>query len=264
MRWFDSNPYGINPSARQEFAWDVHQFGRQLFASNYARGGFAATAFAPTPGEAFKSVFRRTHKYGSPAHLSNLKIMQKNFADPQAGDIGQIISKVNARNAADATKVQKAGGFVKGAIGKALPVGFLALPAFTTPGTAKEKGRAVVGGAAGYLGWEAGSKLGMAAGAAIGSAVPGVGNVLGAAVGYLVGGFAGAIGADEGTQALTRVPDRLIQRERDRRKLDWVGDQTAFMTQSAATMRQQSLLAMNRGLMNARSALGRESIMMHQ
>lgn len=263
MKWFDSNPYGANPSMRQEFAYDVHQWGRQNFASNFSRGGFATTAFAPTPGEAFKSVFRGKSKFGSQQNISNMDRMAS--LDPDL--LNQPAYKEQYQKAINGPKRVELLGKAKGmtsVMGKALPVGFLALPAFMTPGGAKEKGRAVFGGAASYLGWAAGSKLGMATGAALGSVIPGFGTAIGAGVGYLVGGMAGAIGVDEGVQALSRIPDRMVQRERDRRALNWVGDQSAFQTQSASTMRQQSLMAMSRGMMNARSALGREGMMMHQ
>jgi len=152
----------------------------------------------------------------------------------------------------------------KSMLGFGIGAAFTALPAFTTPGGIPEKAKAVGGGLAGVAGWELGSKAGMALGAAMGSVVPGLGTAIGAAVGYIGGGILGAVGAEQAFNALADIPDNMVKSVRDKRKLNWVGDQTAFMTQSAHTMRQQSLQAMNRGMTTARSMLGREGAMIHQ
>jgi hypothetical protein len=264
-RWSDNPNYNYLKNKRLEFAADVNTFGKQYFASNFSRGGFAATAFAATPGEAFRSAFRNNVEYGGDIHLARMKAMAQ--ADPsllESNAWKNQFRKVYGANRYGQRGFSKAASGFSGVLGKALPIGFFALPAFTTPGGLEEKARATLGGAASYIGWELGSKFGMGTGAAIGSIIPGFGTAIGAGVGYIVGGFAGAIGFDEGTQALTRIPDAMVKRERERRRLDWVGSKNAFQTQSAATMRQQSMLAMSRGLMNARSALGREAVMMHR
>jgi hypothetical protein len=257
MNWFDTNPYGANPSWRQGAAWKAHTFGRQQFASSFARQGFASTVFAPTPKEAFLSPFRKTHKYGSPEHISGLKRIAAAY--PENSGVMESLKKASA-SAGAGTKT----GLLSRVAGAGLMTAFIAMPAFTTPGSPKEKARAVAGGAAGFAGWEIGSKVGMGAGAAIGSLIPVVGTAIGAGVGYLAGGLLGAIGADEGFRSLSRIPDRMVERERSRRGLNWVNNQTAFMTQGAHTMRQQSLQAMNRGLMNSRSILGREGVMLQK
>jgi hypothetical protein len=61
--------------------------------------------------------------------------------------------------------------------------------------------------------------------------------------------------------------NRLVDNERRRRGIEWngwAGQTQVFNTQKAATMRQRSLEAMNRGMMNARSAMGREASFMHR
>jgi hypothetical protein len=252
MNWHDTNPHGANASFTQRVNFRVHTMARSAFASSFARGGgLAPTMFAPSVKEAFLTPWRTKHKIGSDAHIRNLEQMLAR--DPDSEGLKKAIKKASS-------------GFSKlgmlGRIGGAGLMGaFIALPAFITPGSGAEKARAVVGGLAG---WTLGAKAGMGLGAAIGSIVPGVGTAIGAVVGGLAGGIAGAIGFYEGFQALSRIPDRMVDRERARRKLDWVGDKRAFQTQRASTMRQQSMEMMNRGMMSARSMLGREGVMLHQ
>jgi hypothetical protein len=255
MKWFDANPHGPNPGLRGEIMWEVHEFGRNTFPSSFSRGGgFVSTAFAPTAKEAFVAPWRGREKFGSPQHITNLRRMQA--ADPKNLNITQALAKAE-KGSGKVGMLKRAGQFGLGAA-------FVAVPMFTTPGGLQEKARATAGGLAGYAGWELGSKAGMGIGAAVGSIIPGLGTTIGGAVGYIAGGFAGAIGADEGFQALSRIPDRMVEGERARRNLNWRGDPTAFMTRQAHTMRQQSLQAMNRGQMTARSMLGREGVMLHQ
>lgn len=257
VSWFYQNP---NPTGGlRDLQWDVHKFGRNMFASNFARGGASNTLFAPTAGEAFRSAFQRTHKFGSPQHISNLEFMAQQ--SPRNPMYARALKKAKAGEVQKSLGRRIAGGALKTGIGAA----FVALPAFTTPGGIPEKTRAVVGGAASLLGWEAGSKVGMGIGAAAGSAIlPGIGTAIGGALGYIGGGILGAMGVDEGVQALMKIPDNMVERERKRRHLDWVGNMDAFNTQSAATMRQMSLQAMNRGMATARSAMGREAVMFHR
>jgi len=264
MDWFDKNPLGPQDIStfggfRREAMFDAHKWGRSVFANSFARQGFASVAFAPTAGEAWKASWRRTKRQGSAKHIQNLRSMLSNVA-PGSSEYRNI-NKALSKAEQGTTKM----GLAKRVGGFALGGAFALLPAFITPGGLPEKGRAVAGGLAGLAGWEVGSKAGMGVGAAIGMMIPIPGMAaVGGALGYVAGGFLGAIGADEGTQALMRIPDNMVERERKRRNLNWRGDQTAFMTRSAHTMRQQSLQAMNRGMNNARSMLGREGVFLHQ
>ena len=253
MKWFSENPH--NPGIRGDLMWESHTWARQNFASSFARNGFAATAFAPTAGEAFKSAFRPTIKKGSERHISNLMRLQNQY--PDNPDIQSAIQKAKMSGTVKSS-------LTKRVLGKSLGIGMVGLPMFLTEGSLQDKARATAGGVAGLAGWSVGSKVGMGTGAAIGSMIPVVGTGIGAAIGWVAGGFLGAIGADEGFQSLTRIPDRMVERERGKRKLDWVQDTSAFMTEGAHTMRQRSVQAMNRGLMNSRSLLGKEAVMIHR
>ncbi len=256
MKWFSENPHGPNPGIRGEMMYDWHQTGKSWFPSSMAQGGnFASTAFAPTIKEGFKAPWRRTAKYGSSQHIDNLRKMQA--ADPSNTNIHKAIEK--------ASKGSSKASLLKATSSFGLGAAFIALPAFTTPGSGKEKARAVAGGAVSFAGVGIGSKIGAGVFGAIGTLIlPGPGTIAGAAIGTVIGGLGGAIGFDEGFQALTRIPDRMVEGERARRNLSWKNDMTAFQTRRASTMRQLSLQAMNRGQMTARSMLGREGIMLHQ
>lgn len=253
--WFNQNP---NPTGGlRDLSWDAHKMGRNLFASNFARGGFSRVMFARTGGEAFKSAFNTPYDIGSRQHVRNLEFMAAQ--NPDSRRIQNALNK--ARNPMKKSFARKA----LGGLGHAGMMGaFVALPAFTTEGGLPEKGRAVAGGLAGWAGFEIGSKAGAGIGAAIGSVIPGIGTAIGGVVGFVGGGLLGAIGGEEGFGAIMSIPDTMVERERKRRNLNWVGNRDAFNTQSAATMRQMSLQAMNRGMATGRSALGREAIMFHR
>jgi hypothetical protein len=251
MNWFDKNPYGPNPSMMQEERFAAHIWGRQNFASNFAQGGMASTLFAPTAGEAFLNPWRRQHKFGSDQHIRNLESMLAR--DPNNVKISKAIDKAKL----GAGKARGMLGRLAGAGGLALGAGFIALPAFITPGGPAERARAVAGGIAGYAGWSVGAKLGLGIGTAIAGPIGGV-------IGGIVGAFGGSMLADDATQSILRIPDRLVDRERSRRRLDWVGDKSAFQTERASTMRARSMEMMNRGMMTSRSLLGREAVMLHQ
>jgi len=248
MKWFSQNPHGINSTIRQELSWDLHQFAKSSFPSAMARGGgFASSMFAPTTREAIKAPWRRKVGFGSPEHLSNLRRMQK--VDPHNLNIRNAIAKASKGPG----KVSALRSAARVGVGAAL----IGLPAVLTPGSGQEKARAATGGLVGQVGWEIGSRVGMSIGSAI---LPGVGTAIGA----IAGGLMGAISSDEGFQALSRIPDRMVERERSKRNLNWTNDMSAFQTRKASTMRQQSLQAMNRGQMSSRSMLGREGVMLHQ
>lgn len=255
MTWFETNNPNTGMGFKQRFAQGAETWGKQNFASSFARGGVTSTIFAPTPAEAFKRGMSRTHKFGSSQHIANLNNLQAEF--PQNKGIQRALEKATVGKSK--MKIASRIG------GAALGVGFAAMPFFTTPGGVPEKTKAAAGGLASMAGFAVGSKIGMATGAAIGTAIlPGIGTAIGAGIGWLAGGISGGMLAEEGLYGATGIADRMVDRERARRKLNWRGDTTAFMTQSAHTMRQQSLQAMNRGMMNARSMLGREGVMLHQ
>ena len=255
MTWFETNNPQNNIGLGQRMRLGAETWGKQTFASSFARGGVASTVFAPSGTEAFKRGIRRPSKFGSTKHIMNLEALQAEY--PNNKGVQRALNKAKAGE----PKMK-----IAARVGRlALGVGFVAMPFFTTPGGVPEKARGVAGGLAGLAGWEIGSKIGMATGAAIGTAIlPGVGTAIGAGVGWLAGGLAGAAGLEDVFHGTIGIADRMVDRERARRRLNWHGDQTAFMTQNAHTMRQQSLQAMNRGMMNARSMLGREGVMLHQ
>lgn len=247
--WFAQNPNA--PTLLGDLRWDMHKVGRNALASNFARGGMSASLFAPNKGEAFRAAFRGTTKYGSPQHIKNLEFMAAK--QPNNPAFKKALEKAQRHSTKGVTARGVLGKVGMGAVG----IGFLALPAFMTPGGIPEKARATVGGAASFVGWKVGARVGLGIGSAIGGPLGGI-------IGTGVGALAGAIGVDEGVQALMKIPDNLVERERKRRNLNWVGDKGAFQTQNAHTMRQMSLQAMNHGMATARSAMGREAVMFHR
>jgi hypothetical protein len=268
--WFDANPAGVISDASRRMSAGAEAWGRQTFASNFARGGMSSVIFGQTAKERFKRGMGRPLKYGSSQHISNLEKIQAQH--PKDLNIKKAMQKAKSGKS-----IMKLGGRLAGG---ALSVGFAAMPLFTTPGGISEKARAVGGGIAGMVGIAVGAKVGMATGAAIGGAigatvgsiVPGVGTAIGGiigagigtAVGWVAGGFVGSELFEGAYHAALAIPDRMVDRERARRNLNWKNDTAAFTTQSAHTMRQQSLQAMNRGMMSSRSMLGREGVMLHQ
>jgi hypothetical protein len=260
MDWFDKNPYGNNPSWIQSARWDINRFGRQQFVSNYARNGLSAMLFAPTPGSAFKAAWGKTHQAGSLTHMRNLRQLANRY--PDNPNIINALQKVEESEMMSLGTKKSVFGKVGNVIGKGLShsifsAGFYGYTFATTPGSLAEKSKATVSEVVGMQAF----RVGMAAGAAVGTAIlPGIGTV----VGGLVGGFGAQIAASSATQFVFNTTDRMIQKERDRRNLNWAGDTSAFNTEAAYTMRQRSLSAMNRGMSTARSALGREAIMVHQ
>jgi hypothetical protein len=206
--------------------------------------------------------WRHKHAAGSPKYIRRLTELQR----MHKGDTGIAKALKEARK-------MGGGGFAgAGAIKYALGGAFVTSAIFATLGAMEagagqegvEAARGATIGIADFIGWEVGSKAGMGIGAAIGSAIPIVGTAIGAGVGYLAGGMAGAIAGGSMTEALTRIPDRLVEREQSKRRLNWGVQSPAFNTQRAHTMRQQSLSMMNRGTMSARSLLGREAMFVHR
>jgi len=260
MNLRDHSPYGVKPSVLQEFRWNMHTWGREAFASNFARGGVTSAFFAATPGEAWSAAWRPALEYGSSEHISNLRRIQK--TNPNNLNIADTIKKAEL-----AGKTGK--GMFKGMVGKmggpALNAAFVAYEAYNTPGGATEKSRAAATAGVSFVGFGVGMKVGFASGVTAGVAIGGpVGGVIGGVVGGLGGGIVGGLLAEKGMGGIFSATDNMVERERARRTLDWRRDQSAFNTQKAYTMRQQSLQMMNRGMMNARSILGREAVMLHQ
>ena len=250
--WFDKNPTS-NPGFLNGARWDAHVWGRQQFAKSFARGGFASTVFAQNRTEMLVNPWRRKQAQGTAEYNRRLRQLQKHHRGS---------SKIGA--AIDAAKKGKPSGLGGSLMGGGLMAAFVALPAFTTEGPVQERARAVTSGLGAFAGFEVGSKAGLGTGAAIGSFATPVGAVIGGAIGYIAGGLIGSVAGEELTDTLTRIPDRMVDRERSRRNLDWGTHTKAFQTQRAHTMRQQSLAAMNRGQMSARSLLGQEAVFVHR
>ena len=259
--WFNTNPPGNKASFTARMNWKTHEWGKSTFAGAYAKGGgFTQTAFAPTAREALIAPWRPRYAEGSSQHLTNLRRLQA--ARPKHKGINRAIGK--AEKAAMQTSKGML-GTVLGAAAGAMTIGTALYEAYNTEGGTYEQAKAGISTIAGYtVGWGIGMKAGMGIGAAVGSIVPFVGTAIGAGIGALVGGFAGDHFTRAAIKGVTGVTDKMVESERRRRGLNWVGDKSAFQTQRAYTMRQQSLQAMNRGMMNSRSMLGREAMMVHQ
>jgi len=271
MDWFSKNP-SQNATFLQQSMWKSHVFGRQQFAKSYAKGGMAATIFAPTRKEMLASPWRKKHFEGSPEYIKRLgKLNRLHQNDPG-------IKKATT----DVKKVGKPGKFgaVSGIAGIAMAGYLVAEPALASKGDVVDRTRALGKGASSYIGWEVGTAAGLktgmgigaAIGAAIGSYIPVAGTAVGAAVGAavgsvvgsVVGGLAGSEAGGAAFDATLGIPDRMVERERARRGLNWGQHTAAFQTKNAATMRQQSLSLMNRGAMSTRSLMGQEATFVHR
>jgi hypothetical protein len=250
--WFNQNPTP-NAGYLQRSMWNAHVFGRQQFAKSFARGGIAATMFAPTRKEMLLSPWRLKHAEGSSQYINNLRKLQK--LHPNNPGINKALGAAEK----GATR-----GIGRGLAGGALGAAMVAMPAFMEEGPAHEKARAVTKGIGGLAGFAAGAKVGAGVGAVVGSYVPVIGTAIGAAVGAIVGGIGGSMTGESVTDFLTRIPDRMVDRERARRGFNWGQHKAAFQTQRAYTMRQQSLALMNRGAMSSRSLLGQEAMFVHR
>jgi phage tail tape-measure protein len=260
MRWDDLNPQTTATGfrgIRQGLQAEGLTFGRQMFASNFAGGGISSAIFGAGPKDIWKYAYtpnaiKDARKGARLARLQQL----------HPGDKG--IAKAVAAHAKEGKSVLgRVGGAFKGAGFSALiTAGFTIGTMAMTEGSLEDKGIAGVETLAGTALSIPGSTLGMAVGGTIGSVIPVFGTAVGMAAGWLIGGM---VGWEAG--ALIGKPLRYFQRKRDaeinRRRLGWVGNTAAFQTQSAWTMRQRSLEAMNSGQASARSLLGREATFLH-
>lgn len=262
----------------------LNLWGQQTFASNYTKGGITSYMFSPggrRPGGIFGGA-----KEGGYRHIRRLEKM-RDSGRYNTKAIQGVIDRVNAPKAGgtpakpwkELSKVGKVGRvgskMMKAAF--SMPGGVIiggAMGAYMTEGDATDKATgAVAFGIGSTIGWHVGSKAGVwagaAAGAAIGSVVPvvgtAVGGLIGGAIGYLGGGFGGAYLGEQATFGIKSTMDKKVDIARKQKYASgWYGDQSAFNTQKAATMRQYSLQAMNQGMMSARSGLGHEGVMVHQ
>ena len=252
--WFEKNPMS-NPGFMDRTRWNAHVWGRQTFAKSFASGGFAATAFARNRREMITSPWRAKAPVGSYQYLQNLRDLQRVSFSHNPRNVNKAIR--------DVTK-GKPKPMASGLLGLGVTAGIIGVMGATAQGGIHEKARAATAAIGGEIGWFAGAKAGMGIGAAVGSFLPVVGTAVGAAVGYIGGGLLGYAAGSEATDFLTRLPDRLVDKERSRRGLEWGNNIAAFQTRKAHTMRQQSLAAMNRGQMSARSLLGQEAVFVHR
>lgn len=107
-------------------------------------------------------------------------------------------------------------------------------------------------GVAGLAGMVFGSAIGARAGAYVGA---GLGRLAITAAG--IGAIYGAV------SSTASILKSGFRKERDSRGLNYAGDMSAFLTQSASTMRQRAVQAMHKSHLNARSAFGQEATMLH-
>jgi len=282
VNWHERNPHRSTDGFLKQANWEVKHFGRTQFASNYARGGIAYTAFAPNLREAFTSPWKTTwsgyHTFpgtriGSETHFKGLDALESQY--------GPSKNLTKARESLTTKKKpwKELSGWGKTGrvafnqtsltgLGLAAGVGFVAhsgYSAYAAGGTKADVAKAMGAEMAGAAGSAIGLKIGASAGAFYGGLVGGApGMAIGAGVGWLAGMMGGyGIGASAFMNTVG-LSEGLVDRHRSKRAFNWVGSTEAFDTQKSHTMRQQSLQLMNRGMMTARSALGREAVMLHQ
>lgn len=252
FRSFVGSARDYTRSANRHMQGEAHMWARKQFAGSFAEGGWAASAFAPNTRQAMAAPFRRKHKVGSKPYMDNLRKLQS--LHPENKSIAKAI-----KNA----KLSKGGGL--GAMaGGALSAAFIIGAAATEEGGIEEKARGLTKGIAGEVGSRIGTKVGASLGAGIGSAFGPLGTAVGWGVGYLAGGMIGWTVGGGLADAATRIPDKMVAAERERRAFGWGAHTEAFRTGRASTMRQQSLALMNRGAMSSRSLLGQEAVYIHK
>jgi len=284
--WFERNP-GQNTALTnsiQRMEKDFVRWGRTQFAANYARGGLSRVAFAPTRkaavGNAFRSMandlrYGPSGGEGSRMQKRNLLNMLDDYPDVTSQEnirVQEAYEKVSKQKgsfwkASRWEKTQRVGGRVLGSriFGPALGLAFAGHAAYAAAdqglgAAGKAFGAEVTGAVAGYGGMYAGAAIGAAAGSVLGP----VGMAAGALVGFFGGMMGGYVLGAEAFTGTVELAEGLVDSHRQKRKFNWVGSTAAFDTRRAHTMRQQSLQLMNRGMMTARSTMGREAVMLHQ
>ena len=220
--------------------------GGTLIGGGLIGGGIMAAKY-------FKN--RATDKAGSPRLLgTGTDFSRRPYNTASAGAITKYSEGSGQKSA-----VKKAGGKLAGR----LFMGAMMLEPMLTEEGDYNKVKQTTTGLIGLGGFELGMKAGKArfAKAAIsGSRLLRVGGGLG----KLAMGFTGMAALEFAAEEAIGAWQGGVEKERDLRKLNWVGNTDAFNTQRAHTMRQTSLQAMNSGMMSARSMLGREGVMLHQ
>jgi len=251
-----------NPSIIRDAGHSFFNEARGQFFNTFATNSKASMLFAQSPSDVFETAFSRTIPEGSPKHIRNLERAAKLYPDNP-----KIRQQINTLSKSAGRAGSKAGSlFSKIPIaGAAIGLGFMGYAAYSTPGGVYEKSLAAGATGAGMIAGTAGMWAGAVGGAAIGSTIlPGIGSLIGGVAGGLAGSMGADMAASGAVYAVAGVADRMVQGERNRRTWDWVGSTAAFNTQKAATMRQQSLSAMNRGSMSSRSLLGKEAMYVHR
>jgi len=232
-------------------------WGKTHYTSNYAKGGFSSVVFAPNRKEMLSSMFKFQTRANSPEHI---RAMEK-IAMERGAFKGPTKRMASILKAKEGRLGPGLGGRTFGGVLGGAYIGYAALSA---NGGAVKKIRGGVSATAETVGFAAGSNVGLALGAAAGSFAGPLGSVVGGALGMIGGGVLGAMGFNMASEQMMDVLEGPAKREQRKRKVNWVHDNSAFMTQNAHTMRQTSLNAMNRGMTSARSMLGREGVMFHQ
>jgi hypothetical protein len=248
---------------------------QELFPQNYAEQRSAFVASQPNRASARSAYFSRTAHPGSDRYMNNLRSLEEDMLRRHGGILPKKIEErmAGAKKAhIDALAHPHRARTLRNlgrAIGPVATLGFAAYAMWggeggSTGDRAAAAAGEVAGGIGGGIGWFAGG----ATGAAIGSAIlPGVGTVIGGLVGSFAGSFAGYSAGSGAVGTAYDFANRLVDNEKRKRGLewnDWAGQTQAFNTQRASTMRQRSLEAMNRGMMNSRSLMGREASFMHR
>jgi hypothetical protein len=245
----------------------------QNHPESYASRGWAFTGAQPNRGRAMASMFFRTASPGSSRYAANLEDAYMDVARRHGGVVPPKIeekfisaekSHMNALSSPKRAFLLRNAGKIAGPL---LSVGMAGYAFASTEGglgnktfaAGTELGASAVGWGAGL----AGAKIG----GAIGSAFGPVGTVVGGGIGLLAGALGGYTVASSAAYSAYDFADRMVENQKRKRGLEWnewAGQTQAFNTQRAVTMRQRSLEAMNRGMMNSRSLMGREAGFMHR
>jgi hypothetical protein len=254
--WFQNIPDKSTGNFWQNTKNEYYQWGRNTFASSFASGGYAAAAFGPTPKSRMQAALGMGEvKIGSPEHIRRLRQMS-NLPGANTSKLNNTISKMEKMGTAKKSAMRSVAG---GLMGVGLGAAFIGAPMISAQGGPKEKVKAGAMGAGEQVGFGVGGYFGKALGARLGG-------VIAPAVGSLAGGIIGGMalsGAVEGGIAFGEHLQDLGSRNR-LHGWKWAQNNPAFNNQRAATMRQQAMQQMNRGMMSSRNLLGQEAQMVHQ